>query len=232
VPAGGPSGCSGSDNCPYTANPGQEDSNSNNVGDACDPYLDGEGDSDGDSFPDYHESGAALCHSGGNADSFDDSVNNDGCPAVGAPETNCTGGDEDSDGRINDGCPPVGQISEGNYNIGTSPQRRCGVGAVPAQSIAWPLDLVSGGAPDSTDRITITDLTSFLAPIRRLDTKPGDAGFNARWDLKPGPVFSNWISIGDLTSLFAGVSGFPPMNGGQKVFGTGFQCTAHPVYGD
>jgi len=37
-------------------------------------------------------------------------------------------------------------------------------------------------------------------------------GYNARWYLIPGPTIGPvWIAINDLTALFAGPSGFPPM---------------------
>jgi hypothetical protein len=79
---------------------------------------------------------------------------------------------------------------------------------------------VSGGVPNSTNRVTITDLTSFLAPDRRLDTRPGQTFFSSRWDLVPGRgLFSNWIVINDLTSLLAASTGFPPMLSGAKAFG-------------
>jgi hypothetical protein len=78
---------------------------------------------------------------------------------------------------------------------------------------------VSGGVPDSTDLLTVLDLTSFLAPERRLDTGPGPGAFDARWDLDPGPgVLGTWINIADLTTLLAGPTGFPPMLGGTRAF--------------
>jgi hypothetical protein len=52
--------------------------------------------------------------------------------------------------------------------------------------IGWPADLKGGGIPNSTNRITITDLTSFSAPVNRLNTSPGDAGYDKRWDVVPG----------------------------------------------
>ncbi len=121
-----------------------------------------------------------------------------------------------------------GVSDEVERHIGTDALGRCGVGAVPAQSTMWPIDFVSGGIPNSTDKVNVTDLTSFLAPTRRLDTSPGNPNFNVRWDLVPGPgLFANWIVVNDLTSLIAGTSGFPPMPpfSGTKAFG-GVACTA------
>ena len=99
----------------------------------------------------------------------------------------------------------MGAFSEAQFSIGTSDGALCG-------TTAWPSDFVSGGIPNSTNRITITDLTSFLAPTRRLDSSPGNPRFDKRWDLVPERgIFSNWIAINDLTALIAGASGFPPM---------------------
>jgi hypothetical protein len=145
----------------------------------------------------------------------------------GFPSCPITGCAEDGDGD--------GLSDEAERHIGTTAVGRCSVGADVGPSPAWPLDLVSGGVPNSTDRINIQDLTSFLAGPsgRRLDTRPGDAAFSVRWDMVPGTggVGVNWIQIGDLTALFAGTPGFPSMSSGAKVFGTAFVCTAHPTFG-
>jgi hypothetical protein len=85
--------------------------------------------------------------------------------------------------------------------------------------------------PNSTDRINVLDLSSFIAPDRHLDTAPGNPLFNVRWDVNPGPDFGAlWIHIPDLGALIAGSNGFPPMMSGVKAFG-GPVCTAHPVFG-
>jgi hypothetical protein len=109
--------------------------------------------------------------------------------------------------------------------IGTLPLDGCSPGAGPDPSPAWPSDFVSGGTPDSTDAVTITDLTSFLAPDRRLDTSPGPGAFSARWDLDPGAgLFTHWINISDLTALMAGPTGYPPMLSAARAF-NGPECS-------
>lgn len=81
---------------------------------------------------------------------------------------------------------------------------------------AWPADF------NNDKKVTIADITSFLSPVRRLDTSPGDANYNRRWDLVPGRgVFAKDINIQDL-SLVTTLA--PPMFGGQKAM-NGPSCT-------
>ena len=88
---------------------------------------------------------------------------------------------------------------------------------MPAGLSGWPEDFISSVL--SMNRVTLVDLTSFLAPVRRLDSSPGEAEFNRRWDLVPGPgLFVNWIALNDLTALLAGPSGYPPMLAGARAF--------------
>jgi glucose/arabinose dehydrogenase len=108
--------------------------------------------------------------------------------------------------------------AEANVFGGSSPNRdqdACGI-------TTWPADFVSGGVPDSTNHVTITDLTSFLAPDRHLNTSPPDGPpfFDIRWDLSPGPgLFADVINISDLTALIGGSTGSPAMFASQRSLG-------------
>jgi hypothetical protein len=173
----------------------------------------------------------AQCGNGVNDDSFEDAAVNDGCPARFGAEAAVDCGDaldSDGDGYINDGCPPVGAgpVSESPFHISTSRTGPCSVGAAPAPSPSWPSDTNSAAVPPSVDRISITDLTAFLAPLPRAfgSSPPGAppvAGtlYNARFDMIPGiTIGPAWITIDDLVMLFAGPTGTPPMFGGAPAF--------------
>jgi uncharacterized protein YkwD len=82
-----------------------------------------------------------------------------------------------------------------------------------APSKNWPADLASG---PSANQVDLSDITSFVAPVRRVNTSSGQAGFDARWDLVPGAsAFGTTINIQDVTAL-ATVA--PPMFGGARAF--------------
>jgi hypothetical protein len=112
--------------------------------------------------------------------------------------------------------PLVYQSSPGDFDgDGFDDEREQLIGTnstLPCGTSGWPLDLVGGlsGSP-----VDIVDITSFLAPIRRLDTNPGDEAYDPRWDLVANQ-FGAAISIGDLTSLLAGPTAYPPMLGGER----------------
>jgi hypothetical protein len=127
-----------------------------------------------------------------------------------------SGADDDGDGT-NDEALPAGASAldcDGDGYTGTTEahvfeaagrdQDSCGVAG-------WPADLAAGGIPSSTNRVNILDITSFLAPERRLNTSPNEGGYSVRWDLSPGAgLFAKVINIQDLTSI---ISVRPPMLG-------------------
>jgi hypothetical protein len=118
----------------------------------------------------------------------------------------CDSGDFDGDGYTDE--------EEARF-IGTTPGYPCGFAG-------WPSN-VWDEVP-SFNELDISDVTSFMAPTRRLDTSPGDDGFVSRYDLTPGPLFptGKHINIQDLTTLFNGSAGspaYPPMFHPNRAFG-------------
>lgn len=108
--------------------------------------------------------------------------------------------DQDSDGFTDDE----------EAHIGTDPGDPCGTSE-------WPLDIISGEVPDSTDKVNIVDLQSYILPVRRLGTSPGDANFDVRWDVEPGPggPFAVHINVADLQRM---AFTYPPMLEGARAF--------------
>lgn len=136
------------------------------------------------------------------------------------PTDGCAGIDTDGDGFTD----------EAEILIGTDALGRCEAGSSAWPSSDWPADLAASGA--SADKITLQDVASFVAPApKKLDTRPGDPGFNVRWDVVPGSAVLNWIVLQDLSALTAGDTAYPPMFSGVKAY-DGPSCTAHPAYGD
>jgi hypothetical protein len=128
---------------------------------------------------------------------------------------------EDFDGVLDaDGChdSPGNDFDGDGYTddvealfIGTNAGYPCG-------NAGWPSDLDS--QPLSFNELDIFDLTSFIAPLRRLDTSPPAAAFSPRWDLTPGTSgFGKHINILDVTTLLGGKTGNPPMFGNTRAFG-------------
>jgi hypothetical protein len=77
---------------------------------------------------------------------------------------------------------------------------------------------VSAGA--TANKVTIQDVGSFMVPVYRFNTSPGDAAYDERWDLQPGPPTpqSDWIGLQDLGALLAGPTATPPMFAGAAIF--------------
>jgi uncharacterized protein YkwD len=82
-----------------------------------------------------------------------------------------------------------------------------------APSKNWPADLSSG---PSANKVDLNDVMSFVAPVRHINTSPGDASFDSRWDIVPGAgILDTTINIQDVTAL---ASLAPPMFGGARAF--------------
>jgi hypothetical protein len=193
------------DNCTSVPNTDQADVDSDGTGDACDI-----GDSDLDHFSDAAE---YACGSPRNNVAL-------------VPERIDTASDDDGDGSVNEGLPGGAGLfdCDGDGYVGSNeslifnpqPARD----QDPCGPEGWPSNVNdTSGPPSSANRLEIQDVTSFMAPERRLDTSPGDGGFSARWDLVPGPgVFAKYINVQDITSLFGGPTSNPPMFGGAPAF--------------
>jgi len=67
-------------------------------------------------------------------------------------------------------------------------------------------------------------MASFIAPVRRLNTSSGDAGFDQRWDLVPGSSFGETINVQDMASL---IVVRPPKLGGMRAY-NGPECPWPP----
>jgi hypothetical protein len=90
--------------------------------------------------------------------------------------------------------------------LGTDPVVPCGING-------WPADLHPGSVPNKVD---LSDIIAFLAPVRHLDSSPGQASFSVRYDLVPGKgILPHYVNIVDLVNL---ITVKPPMLGGQRAF--------------
>jgi len=191
------------DNCPAVANEDQPDNELDGPGDACDP--------DDDNAGVYDEDEIAC-----GADPF--------VAAIRPERTDSTfaGLDDDGDGQIDEPLPGSGNSfdCDGDGYTGATEDHVFGVAARgnqdPCGTTAWPADFVPGGIPDSTNRVNLPDLTSFLAPVRYFGTNLGANPGDPRWDLNPGKgLFATDINIADLTSLLTVA---PPMLYGTRAF--------------
>ena len=174
--------CTGTDNCPTTNNPGQEDWNSNGIGDLCE-------DSDGDLILDALDNcpGVAnLFQEDGDADGLGDAC--DPCPSD--PDCDDDGLLDDVDPCIqNPDCDGDGwtDYSEVTF-IGTDPLDDCPDGPSDA---AFPVDF------DNDTFITSSDLSAVAAVIGQA-VPPAPA----RTDIDPNPP-DQAITSGDLSQVAA-----------------------------
>jgi hypothetical protein len=232
--------CTGSDVGKYCFDPAgtlpchvAATSDCRNVAEDLDAFKDTDGcpepDNDNDGFPDGTDacpgtdSQAGTDGMLGSPQDLNHNGVKDGAEATLTTDDVLTYAFEDRDGVLDtDGChDSPGEDFDGDgfsdddeaLRIGTNAGYPCGVAG-------WPSNLVDPAPPFPANTVDIFDVTSFLAPARRLDTDLAAYGDNSRWDLAPGPgVFGTDVNIADLTALFNGAAGsgaFPPMfNGGR-----------------
>jgi hypothetical protein len=222
------------DNCPNVSNVDQTDFDGDGAGDACDDDIDGDAilngadpEADGDGVLNTTESGCGS-----------DPLHSARIPErVDGP---FAGVDDDGNGGADEPLPPgAGSFDcDGDGYIGTTEdhvysyaaqtngdQKTCQEydlshpNAIVKPSLRWPSDFRTGGIPDSTNRINILDLSSFIAPIKYYGTSVGTNPDDVRWDVSPGPgPFAYDINIFDLTVMVAPLAstGAPPMLGGVR----------------
>jgi hypothetical protein len=176
-------------------------------------------DSDGDTIPDATD---ANDDNDMLADVAETACGSNPLSASSLPERIDTPGDDDGDTFVNEAlpagaqaydCDGDGYIGTREANVTTSDQDPCG-------GSGWPSDLfpgTPGGFQYNT--LNIQDLGTFIAPVRRFGTSPGDPNFSVRWDLVPGGTIGGTINLQDIAATVTGASGFPPMLGTQKAFG-------------
>jgi Ca2+-binding RTX toxin-like protein len=161
---------------------------------------------------------------------------NDGCP--GASETNACGaraldaasrperldtpGDDDGDTLVNEPLPPGAEAydCDGDGYVGTAEAHVTTSDQDPCGGTGWPSDLypgTPGGFQYNT--LNVQDLGSFITPVRRFGTSPGDPDFDVRWDLVPGGTIGGAINLQDVAATIVGPMGYPPMFGGLRAFG-------------
>jgi hypothetical protein len=75
----------------------------------------------------------------------------------------------------------------------------------------------------SPNKADVQDLTSFLAPVRRMNASVGEPGYHLRWDLYPGAgTLGEDINVQDLGRLITVTA---LMFNNQRVFDYPTPCT-------
>jgi hypothetical protein len=198
------------DNCPTTTNQDQANQDADGQGNACDA------DDDNDAFNDAHEQtcGSGSLDSGSRPERVDHiftGVDDDADTEIDeALPTGASGFDCDQDGFTG---LTENHVYQPNYHGDQDP---CGANnippTVPASPIGWPADL--RGGPFTADKVNVSDMGSFVAPVRYINTDVGTHPGDVRWDISAGSgPSSSDINIQDLGVL---VVVRPPFFGGVR----------------
>jgi glucose/arabinose dehydrogenase len=215
------------DNCPAIANADQTDTDADGAGNACDS------DDDNDLVSDVAEPPCGA----------------DPLVAAVRPERvdgAFAGADDDGDTEVDEALP-IGSEAfdcDGDGYTGTAEshvfqyltqtdgdQKTCQEydtsfpNATHKPSKRWPSDL--DGSPFSLNKVNISDLGSFIGPIRYLNQDVGTDPNDVRFDLVPGSTVGFEINVADMAAMVSGASGFPPMLGVAKAF-AGPMCPYAP----
>jgi N-acetylneuraminic acid mutarotase len=200
-----------------------DDDDNDGDGDESDDDDDNDGESDDDDDDDDND-GESDDDDDGDGDDDDDPVDNcesdDDGDGVGDFGDNCqtepnTGQEDQDDDGHGDDCDDSdgdGFVDSAELHVGTLPAERCG-------AAGWPANTFDQAA--SANKLDIQDVLSFVSPVRRLSTSPGNADFDPRWDLVEGQMLGAGyhINLHDITALLGGSTGNPPMFGGARAFG-------------
>jgi hypothetical protein len=168
--------------------------------------------------------GIVICDPLGDSDGDGILNPDDNCPYV--PSLDQTDTDGDGKGDIcDDDDDNDGFKDDVELWVGTDSLDPCGnhTTVAPIYSQAWTADLNSADS-FSANKLNISDLASYIAPVRIFNTSPGDPEFDIRWDVSPGNSgIGADINIVDLAAL---VIVKPEMFGGtDRAFGFPTPCT-------